>query len=370
MSKRFFFVLMLIVSGFLIVNMKGTQKSYVNVYDWYGMLPKEILDQFEEETGIRVRYDMFDNNEVLEAKLLASNSGYDVVFPSAVPYAARQVEAGVYQPVNWDKIPNAKDIKPFLMNELTKVDEKHTFLVPHAWGTTGIIYDVDKVKAALGNVTHSYHLIFDPTVVQKIAKLGISYLEEPIDVFPLVLRFLGKDPDSTSTDDLQSCYKQLMKVRPYIKRFTSSRMINDLILGEVAVAQIWSAEACRTIEDAKEVGRNLAYFVPDEGASLWIDVIAIPIGAPNIDNAHKFINFILRPDINARITNLTSQPLSNEKATAFVDERLKNNTGLYPTKELLKKLTIDRPQTTEEDRQFDRERLRIWAKVRQNKGDA
>ncbi len=347
---------------------KTEEESCVNIYDWYGMLTREIIQQFEDETGIRVRYDLYDNNEVLEAKLLASNSGYDVVFPSASPYVSRQIAVGIYQPINKALLTNLGKLNPFIEKQMRFIDAEMKYALPYYWGTLGIAFDVDKISALLPGVSQdSYDLLFNPENLKKLAPYGISFLEEAIDVFPLVLSYLGKSRDSMNANDLEEAYQHLLKLRPYIRRFTSGRFINDLVMGDSCIAQGWSGEAQQAEQEAKDVGRNIKYIIPKEGSTLWIDCIAIPVGAPHPRNAHIFINFLLRPDISAKITNQTKIPTVVQEGYKLIDAHIRNNPNIFPSKEVMAKLYLDKPQVDEKSIYYDRLRTRAWAKVRLNR---
>lgn len=344
------------------------EDAYVNVYDWYGMLSRDILRQFEKETGIHVRYDLYDNNEVLEAKLLASNSGYDVVFPSASPYVARQIAAGVYQPLNKSFLPNFENLDPFIMQRMQIIDPGIHYAIPYYWGTIGIIFDVDRISQLLPGVPQdSYDLLFNPENLKKLSPYGISFLEEAIDVFPLILAYLGKDRHSISSEDLNESYQHLLKLRPYIRRFASSRFVNDIVMGDSCIAQGWSGEAHEAIREAKGLGKNIKYIIPKEGTTLWIDCMAIPVGAPHPKNAHIFINFLLRPDISAKITNSISIATTVTKSLQFINEEIRQDLSIYPSKEIMLKLHLDKPQKDEKSLEYDKLRTRAWAKVRLNR---
>jgi len=341
------------------------QTEYVNVCNWYGMLPRPIIDQFEEETGIRVRYDIFDNNEVLEAKLLATNSGYDVVFPSASPYVAHQIEAGGYAPLDVTQLPNLKYVDRFFLDQMKKVDPSFVYAVPYVWGTTGILYNEDTVSALVnGKIGDSAGLIFNQDQVSKIANLGVSLLEESTDVFPMVMRYLGVDEAKTQ-EALWKGRDLLLKIRPYIKRFSTDRTSADFLTGDLSVAQFWSGDAHRTILAGRKLGKNFRFFIPKEVASLWIDVMAIPVGAPNSKNAHTFVNFMLRPDIAAKLSNMTYAVTTVSESRKYIDPSLLHVEFLYPEPHIMQSLQLDLPPTGEEGRAYDKERLRIWAKVKQ-----
>ncbi|CAO5678192.1 MAG: Putrescine-binding periplasmic protein [Holosporales bacterium] len=346
--------------------------EYVNVCNWYGMLPQNIIEQFEKETGIKIRYDVFDNNDVLEAKLLATNSGYDVVFPSLSPYVAHQLEVGVYQELDKKLIPNLDFIDAYYQDETQKIDRDLKYCVPYIVGTTGLIFDVDKLsKAGIDDATSlTLALLLDEKNAKKIAPFGISLLEENVDVFPMLFRFLKKDLNDHTNETLKDVYCHLLKIRPFIKRFSTDRTSNDLIMGEIALAAFWSGDAYRTIKEAKKVGRTLKYVIPKDGATLWIDVMAIPKGAPNKKNAHIFINFCLRPDIAAKISNQTYAVTSVTKSHALIDPELLKVDFLYPHPDILKTLKLDLPFLGKQGNLYDREKLRLWTKFRQFKKES
>lgn len=355
----------LLLTSFYLFMSPQKEGNYVNIYDWYGMISNDILLQFEQETGVRVRYDMYDNNEVLEAKLLASNSGYDVVFPSASPYAARQIQAGVYQKLNKTLLPNLKNLEPIILKHMLAIDSSRDFVIPYYWGTLGIAFDVDVIKTLLPDVdVTSYHLLLDPKNLERLSENGVCFLEEAIDIFPVVLRYLGKNPDVQSSEDLDLATQHLLKLRPFIRRFTSSRFINDLVTGEVCIAQAWSGEAQQAIREAKQTGRTLQYVIPKEGTTLWIDCMAIPEGAPHPKNAHLFINFLLRPDISSRLTNHTYIPTVVTAAKKMVSPEIRDDTTIYPDQEMMAKLRLDKPQLDPKSLAFDRLRTRAWTRVR------
>ncbi len=346
---------------------KKQNESVVNVYDWYEMLPTEILQQFEKETGIRVRYDVYDNNEILESKLLASNSGYDVVFPSASPYAARQIKIGIYQPLNKRLLPELKQLNPKISSLMEAIDPNMTYTIPYYWGTIGIAFDKDEIQKRLPNADlESYNVLLDPENLKKLKSCGVSFLEEATDVMPIVLNYLGRPANSESKADLKLATEHLLKLRPLIRKFTSSRFMNDLMLGEVCIAQAWSGEAHQAEQSAKELGRNILYIVPKEGTSIWIDCMAVPLGSPNPLNAHKFINFLLRPDISAKITNKTKLPTVVDASLPLINEDLKNNKSIYPNPDIMDKLRLDGTQTTDKSLKFDHKRTKAWINIRLN----
>jgi putrescine transport system substrate-binding protein len=364
-KKLLFTTLFFCVVAVVFWTIASVKTKYVNVYDWYGVLPRKIITQFEEETGITVHYDVFDNNEILEAKLLASNSGYDVVFPTVFPYAARQLHLKVYQKINKKLLPNLKEIEPILVDKMKAVDPKLEFLLPYYWGTTGIAFDEDKLNKILPNIPKDgNHLLFDVGIVEKLKPFGISILQEPVDVFPPYLEFIGVGWHNKSFDNLWLASRQLFKICSNVKRFSSARFITDLVTGEVCIAQAWSGEALKAIEEAKKVGKRIKYILPKDGASIWIDAIAIPVGAPNVGNAHAFINFLLRPDISAEITNNANIATMVVASKKHIKKKILENELIFPPKTVLEKLHMSEQASTPEDGIYERVRMRMWTQIK------
>ncbi len=374
MFSRFLFRLLLLVSlasagvwYYFKPSPAQAEDRYVNVYCWYGLIDSETIKEFENETGITVRLDAYDNNEVLEAKLLASNSGFDVVFPTTTPYVAWQIQAGVYQKLDKSLLPNISELDPVVVRWMRGADKDITYSLPYFWGTIGIVYNKDILDQVFPEgFSQNLGLLFDPANLKKLAKFGISLLEEGVDVIPYSLMYIGKNPNSASPEDLDLAARHLMKMRPYIRRFTSSRVVNDIVLGDTAIALVWSGEAQQAIVEAKEMGNNIEYFIPPEGGIVWIDAMAIPQGAPHPKNAHAFINFLLKPHIAARICQNTLHGVAVSVAKKHMSADIFNNEGIYPGKNTLKKLFLNTPPKTQQELQFERERTRVWAKIRLN----
>lgn len=342
------------------------EDNYVNVYNWYGAIPAELLKEFEEETGIKVRYDLFDNNEIVEAKLFSGNSGYDVIFPSASPYVVRHIQAGVYQRINKNLIPNFKYVDGRINEKMRFADPGLDHAIAYYWGTFGFIYVEEEILKRMPDApVDSYRMLFDPKVVSKFTDCGVTLLDEAVDVYPPMLTYLGKDPRSNSQQDLELAQNHLLKIRPFIKRFSSTRFMNEVVSGESCLAQAWSGEAQSAQARADEVGRkvHIRYTVPTEGGTLWIDAMVIPRGAPHQKNAHKFINFLLRPDISAKISNATHMAVANTAAMQFVEGDIAKDPTVYPPADLLERLELDRPQNVE----YERKRTRYWTQMRVGK---
>ncbi len=336
----------------------------LNIYNWSDYIADDTVSGFEAATGIKVHYDVYDSNEVLEAKLLAGHSGYDLVVPSASPYLARQIQSGVYLKIDKAALGNYGNLDPQILEAAANADPGNQYGVPYLWGTTGIGYNPDKVKAALGDKapTDSLALIFDPANAAKLKECGISLLDSAQEVFAAALAYAGRDPISRDPKDLEKAAAVVEAVRPYIRKFHSSQYINDLANGDVCVAFGYSGDIFQARGRAKDAknGIDIAYTIPKEGAMIWIDMMAIPKDAPHAANALKFINYVLQPEIVAKISNTVSYANPNAKATALVDESLRNDPNVYPPADVRKRLFFDKPVTP----QYERLRTRAWTRVK------
>lgn len=338
------------------------ESPYLNVYNWYGMIPASILHQFEAETGIHVRYDLYDNNEVLEAKLLAGRSGYDIVFPSASPYIERQIRAGAFQKLDKLKLQNLHHLDPEIALCMETVDPGLTYSIPFFWGTFGFAYVEEAILARMPDApVNSYRMLFDPNVVSKLKPCGVTLLEEAVDVYPAIMTFLGLDPQSSDLKDLEAAQEQLLKIRPSVSRFLGQRFASELVSGEVCLAQAWSGDVQVAEEQAKELNRTIRYVVPEEGGTLWIDAICIPKDAPHPQNAYIFIDFLLRPDVSAAITNEMKFPIANKGAKPLIKKNLRDNETLYPRPAVMKRLKLDKIQNP----RYEEIRTRYWFQAKQ-----
>jgi putrescine transport system substrate-binding protein len=308
------------------------EEPVLNVYNWSDYIAEDTIPKFEAETGIKVNYDVYDSNEMLEAKLLAGGSGYDLVVPSGF-FLERQVPAGVYQPLDKSKLPNLANMDPDVMARTALHDPDNAHSVDYMWGTTAIGYNVAKLKERLGDQPlDTWDLVFDPTVVSKLADCGVSLLDAPSEVVANALNYLGLDPNSESPDDLKKAEDLLMSIRPHVRYFNSSQYIDDLGNGEVCLSVGYSGDVFIARDAAVEAnaGVEVAYVIPKQGALQWFDLFAIPADAPHPDNAHKFIDFMMRPDIAAANTNYVFYASGNKAALDQVDDEVKNDPAIYP----------------------------------------
>lgn len=305
----------------------------VRVYNWSDYISEDTLDKFTAATNISVTYDVFDSNEVVEAKVLSGQSGYDIVVPTS-DFVARHIIAGAYQKIDKSKIPNWGNLDQELLASLENYDPGNQYGVPYQWGTTGIGYNVGMVEAILGEdaPTDSWDLLFDPQYSSKLAQCGIAVLDSGGEIIPLVLNYLGLDPNTRTTGDYKKVEEAMMKIRPYITYFHSSRYISDLANGNICLAVGYSGDVFQAVARAEEAenGHEIAYYIPKEGTSFWADMMAIPKDSRNVEQAHAFINFILDPQIGADITNYVWYGSPNKAAEAFIDPEILNDPGIYP----------------------------------------
>ena len=335
------------------------EEKVLNVYNWSDYIAPGTLAKFEKETGIKVTYDVFDSNEVLETKLVTGNTGYDVVVPS-LTFLARQIQAGVFMPLDKTKIPNLANMDPEIQANIAKLDPGNTHSVNYLWGTTGIGYNVKKIKEVFGDAApvDSWALVFDPANLAKLKDCGVYFLDTPSEIIPPVLNYLGEEPNSFDPAVIAKAEARLKELRPSITQFHSSEYINALANGDACVAVGWSGDIFQAATRAEEAnnGVEIAYVIPKEGAPMWFDMMAIPKDAKHPNNAHAFINFILRPEIAAEISNYVAYASANKAALASIDAELKANPGVYPTEEAKKGLFSLAVLPPEVDRLFNR----IW----------
>lgn len=319
----------------------------LKIYNWSDYIAEDTIANFEKETGIKVTYDVYDSNEVLDARLLTGRSGFDIVVPSN-HYLSKQIEAGVYMELDHSKLPNMKNLNPALMDDLESVDPGSKHSVPYLWGTNGIGYNVDKVTAILGEDAplDSWDLVFDPAVASKLSSCGISMLDSGDEMLTSALKYLKLDPNDNNPENLKKAEELLMSVRGSVTYFHSSRYISDLANGEICVAVGYSGDVFQAADRANEAENNvnIAYTIPKEGTQLWFDMLAIPKDAPNADNAHTFINYILRPEVIAPITDYVAYANPNSAADELVDPDVLADPAIYPNEDVMANLFVATPR--------------------------
>lgn len=308
----------------------------INVFNWSDYIAPDTIEKFTAATGITVNYDVYDSNETLEARMLAGSSGFDVVVPTS-DYLQRQIAAGVYQPLDKSKLPNMVNMDPALMALAGAYDEGNVHSTIYLWGTTGIGYNAQAVAERMGPdfEVNSWSLVFDPEIAAKFADCGIAWLDTPKEIVPPAMRYLGLDPTSTDPADFEKAGALLETVRPFVRYLHSSQYISDLANGEICIAVGWSGDILQAATRAEETEQpfEIGYSIPNEGAYLWFDMLAIPVDAPNPEGAHAFINFLMDPQIAADITNYVQYPNGNAASTALVDPEVVSDPTIYPTAE-------------------------------------
>ncbi|WP_249977140.1 polyamine ABC transporter substrate-binding protein [Vreelandella olivaria] len=337
----------------------------VRVYNWSDYIAPETLAKFTERTGIAVTYDVYDSNEVLDAALLSGRSGYDVVVPSN-HFLTRQLNAGVYQPLDHALLDNLGNLDPELMTSLENIDGGSEYSVPYMWGTNGIGYNVERIEQILGEdaPVDSWALLFDPEITSALstAGCGISLMDSGMEMLPAAMSYLGLDPQSNDSADLEAAGEVITRIRDDITYFHSSRYISDLANGDICVAAGYSGDVFQAAERAEDAGRDftIAYSIPKEGAELWFDMMAIPADAPNPDNAHAFINFILDPEIAAEITDYVRYANPNSAANAYLSDEILEDQAIYPEAETMQNLFVplEKPQDVQ------RVLTRTWNRVK------
>ncbi|MEZ7862161.1 MAG: extracellular solute-binding protein [Aeromonadaceae bacterium] len=342
------------------------EEKVLHVYNWSDYIAEDTIANFEKESGIKVVYDVFDSNEVLEAKLLAGNTGFDVVVPSS-DFLARQIQAGVFMPLDKSKLPNLANMDADVMKLLQDKDPDNTHSIPYLGGTTGIGFNPKKVAEVMGPdfKMDSWDAVLKPENLSKLSKCGVSFLNAPTEIFATVLHYTGKDSNSTNVADYKEAGKLLTTLRPYITYFHSSQYINDLANGDICVAIGWSGDVMQAAARAEEAKNGVVvdYVIPKEGALIFYDMLAIPADAKHPENAHAFINYLMKPDVIAKISNFVSYASGNKASLPQVDAAIRNNPNIYPTDEMKPKMFTLKvlPQ------KVNREVTRVWTKVKTGK---
>jgi len=340
------------------------EEKVLNVFNWSDYVAPDTIANFEKETGIKVNYDVYDSNDILETKISVGKSGYDVVFPSASPFFARQVKAGLYQKLDLSKIPNAKGVDPKVLERLASADPGNAHGLPYMMAGTGVGYIKSKIDKLLPDAPiGSVAMLFDPKTVAALKGCGVTVLDAPEEVLPAAMSYTGKSPVSVSTDDLEAAGKTVMAARPSWRYIHSSSYINDLANGAICVAQGYAGDLFQARKRAQEAknGVEIGIFLPKEGAAFNIDVMAIPKDAPHPDNAHKFINYLLSPKVVADITASVGYANAVPASLEHVPAEIRNDPVVYPPQDA--KLYTPVLATPA----YERARNRLWTRIKAGK---
>jgi putrescine transport system substrate-binding protein len=341
----------------------AAEARVLNVYNWSDYVAPDTIGRFERETGIKVNYDVYDTNEVLETKLLTGHSGYDVVVPSAF-FLERQAKEGVFLALDKSKLANYHHLDADLLQRLKLNDPDNRYGIPYMWQATGIGYNVDKVRAALGPdaPVDSWALVFDPKNAAKLQACGITFVDSPPEVLDSAQIYLGIDPNSERLEDLAAAEDLVKRVRPFIRYFHSSQYINDLANGEVCVSIGYTGDVLQARDRAQEAGNGvrIAYSVPKEGAIFEADLLAIPADAPHPDNAHKFLDYIMRPDVVAEISTYKKYPSGNLSAIALLPPAIRDDPSIYPPPAVRARFKDHRAESLT----YTRYENRAWTRIR------
>ncbi|WP_223490623.1 polyamine ABC transporter substrate-binding protein [Pseudomonas sp. A-RE-19] len=355
----------LLVGAGLTLAVSVQAASTVHVYNWSDYIGETTLVDFQKETGIKPVYDVFDSNETLEGKLLAGRTGYDVVVPSN-HFLGKQIKAGAFQKLDKSKLTNYSNLDPVLLKRLEQNDPGNQYAVPYLWGTNGIGYNVDKVKAVLGlDKIDSWDVVFEPQNIKKLHSCGVAFLDSADEMMPTVLNYMGLNANSTNPEDYKKAEAKLLAVRPYVTYFHSSKYIADLANGDICVAIGFSGDMFQAKARAAEAGKgmNIAYAIPKEGGALWFDMLAIPKDAANAKEAHAFINYLLKPEVIAQVSDSVGYANPNPGSDKLMEQSIRTDASVYPPQAVLDKtyVSIELPPN------IQRLMTRSWTKVKSGK---
>lgn len=338
------------------------QQKTLNVYNWSDYIDPKLLEQFSQETGIKVVYDTYDSNEILETKLLAGATGYDIVVPSG-SFLQRQIKAGVYQPLDRSRLKNAGNIWPEVDRQLASYDPGNAHAVNYMWFTTGLAYNETKIASVTGGKPlNSWDVLFRPEELKKFASCGVYVLDSPEDLFAIALKYLGHDPNTSDQGQINAATDLLARLRPNVKKFHSSEYINALANGDICLAVAWAGDAYQAHNRAREAGRaiDIRYAIPAEGTLMSMDNLAIPKDAKNIAEAYQFIDFLLRPEVaaqNTRVTNFANGVIASQ---ALVPKDILSDASIYPDAAMMQKLFTVKPREPAQQRLL----TRAWTRVK------
>ncbi|WPN47015.1 polyamine ABC transporter substrate-binding protein [Pseudomonas sp. P8_241] len=337
----------------------------VHIYNWSDYIGESTLADFQKETGIKPVYDVFDSNETLEGKLLAGRTGYDVVVPSN-HFLGKQIKAGAFQKLDKSQLPNYSNLDPVLLKRLEQNDPGNLYAVPYLWGTNGIGYNVDKIKAVLGvDTIDSWGVLFEPENIKKLQSCGVAFLDSADEMMPTVLNYMGLNANSTDPEDYKKAEDKLLAVRPYVTYFHSSKYIADLANGDICVAIGFSGDIFQAKNRADEAkkGVNIAYSIPKEGGALWFDMLAIPKDSTNVKQANAFINYLLKPEVIAQVSDYVGYANPNPASDKLMEQSIRTDEAVYPPQAVLDKTYV----SVELPPNIQRLMTRSWTKVKSGK---
>ncbi|MGO9803032.1 MAG: polyamine ABC transporter substrate-binding protein [Steroidobacteraceae bacterium] len=337
-------------------------EKVLNVYNWSDYIQPSVIADFEKEYGIRVNYDVFDSNEILETKLLTGHTNYDIVAPSGA-FLERQLQADIYQKLDKAQLPNLRNVDPDVARAEALYDPGNQYSIDYMWITSGVGYNVAAIHARMPNAPlDSWRMLFDPTVVSRFKDCGISILDAPSEVVGTVLLYLGRKPMSNSLEDLRVAEAALKAIRPYVRYVDSSRYIDNLANGDICLVMGWSGDVKQAHDRAQEAGKGveLAYSIPQQGAISNYDTMAIPADAPHVHNAHLFLNFLLRPDVAARNSNLIKYANAVIPSIQPLDPAVVNDPGVYPPAAVRARLIPERARPAD----YQRLLTRMWTRFK------
>ncbi|MTI72451.1 polyamine ABC transporter substrate-binding protein [Stenotrophomonas acidaminiphila] len=342
----------------------GGEAKVLNVYNYSDYIAEDTIPNFEKATGIKVTYDVFDSDEMVETKLLTGDSGYDIVVPT-LNFFGRQIQAGVFLPLDKSKIPNLANLDPEVMARIAGQDPENKYGVPYMMGTTGIGYNVAKLKERFGGSTDiagSWDLVFKPENIARMKDCGVTLLDTPADMIPIALHYLGQDPHSTDPATIQKAADLLKSIRPYVQNFHSSQYVGSLANGSTCLVVGWSGDIIQARDRAEEAGNDVevAYSIPKEGAPQWFDMLAIPKDAKHPQNAYAFINYLLEPQVAANNTNVTHYANPVKPATPLVDAAIREDRTIYPPQDVAAKMFTYAINPPEVDKLY----TRLWTEIK------
>jgi len=341
---------------------KNADNKVLNFYNWADFIAPDTIASFEKLTGVKVRASYFETDETLEGRMLTGNSGFDVVVPTA-PFMQRQIRSGAYLPLDKTKLPNLVNLDPAIMARVALNDPGNAHGVVYMWGTAGIGYNVKMVAEVLPKVPpNSWRLIFDPTFTARLATCGINILDSPSEVVRLVLKYLDKNPNAPSPQDLADVETVLVKIRPYIRNIDSSGYVQAMANGDICIALGYNGDFVQARKRAKEAknGISIDYVIPEEGSLIYFNMLAIPRDAPNAANAHLFINYLMNPQVIANITNFIGYANANAAASPLLDASIASDPVIYPPPDQQRRLFVQSDDSPEQSRAI----TRIWQRFK------